>query len=214
MSYIYDILLNFNETYYDFYEWNISDNIKHIRKIPLFKINNKDLINLKNNKVKIDMNFLNKIKNKTEIFSNSKIENFEYTTLFCNDEVVIAITFDNNGYSEKYSSLLIDELYEVLETADDLKETNINYSIIDKNKENNFLTRKDYECYKYITKQLKKLESEDNTSKLEYLYYECFGKMEKDIKKIIDKLNNEITNKWDFFNQKIYDFFQMTSVKK
>ena len=39
MNYIYDILVNFKETLYDFYEWNKNDNITHIRKIPLFRIN-------------------------------------------------------------------------------------------------------------------------------------------------------------------------------
>ena len=53
MNYIYDILLNFNDIYYDFYEWNISDNIEHIRKIPLFKISIKDMITIKNNYIKL-----------------------------------------------------------------------------------------------------------------------------------------------------------------
>ena len=38
MNYIYDILLNFNDMLYDFYDWNVKDNILHIRKIPLIQI--------------------------------------------------------------------------------------------------------------------------------------------------------------------------------
>ena len=34
MNYIYDILLNFKNKLYDFYDWNINDDITHIRKIP------------------------------------------------------------------------------------------------------------------------------------------------------------------------------------
>ena len=41
MNYIYDLLLNFNENIYEFYDWNKTDNIKHIKKIPIFKIDSK-----------------------------------------------------------------------------------------------------------------------------------------------------------------------------
>jgi len=33
MTYIYDILLNFKDDLYEFYDWNKTDNIIHIRKI-------------------------------------------------------------------------------------------------------------------------------------------------------------------------------------
>ena len=51
MNYIYDILLNFQKEFYDFYEWNPDDEIIHIRKIPLFYINNNDFYTIKNSVV-------------------------------------------------------------------------------------------------------------------------------------------------------------------
>ena len=42
MKYIYDIELNFNNKYYEFYEWEKKDNITHINKIPYYKITNRD----------------------------------------------------------------------------------------------------------------------------------------------------------------------------
>ena len=39
MNYIYDIYLNLNKNLYDFYEWNKSDNIIHIKKIIDFLTN-------------------------------------------------------------------------------------------------------------------------------------------------------------------------------
>ena len=42
MTYIYDVTLNFNEILYDFFEWNNSDTLTHIRKIPMFKVNNEN----------------------------------------------------------------------------------------------------------------------------------------------------------------------------
>ena len=52
MNYIYDILLNYNKKLYEFYDWNLSDSIVHIRKIPIFKISTNQLIDLVNNKIK------------------------------------------------------------------------------------------------------------------------------------------------------------------
>ena len=41
MIFIYDILVNFNDKLYDFYEWSENDLIEHIRKIPLIKVKKK-----------------------------------------------------------------------------------------------------------------------------------------------------------------------------
>ena len=38
MDYIYDIVLNFNDDYYEFYEWKQEDKIINIKKIPIYKI--------------------------------------------------------------------------------------------------------------------------------------------------------------------------------
>ena len=53
MSYIYDILLNYNKELYDFYEWNLDDDICHIRKTPLFKVTTNQLVDIANNDIKI-----------------------------------------------------------------------------------------------------------------------------------------------------------------
>ena len=214
MNYIYDILLNFNEIYYDFYEWNISDNIEHIRKIPLFKIKNEDIINIKNNNVKINNKFLTKILNKTEIFSNNKIETKDYSVLLSDGEAVIGVEFDTNGNIKKYSSLLIDEHSEVLDVVDSMSTLEISYNILNTNNKNEFLTRQDYDRLRYINRQLFSLNKVSDTSKLEYLYYECFGERETNKTKIIDKIKKELNDKWDSFNQKIYNFFKMTSINK
>ena len=34
MEYIYDIVLNFNDCYYEFYEWKSTDKIINIKRIP------------------------------------------------------------------------------------------------------------------------------------------------------------------------------------
>ena len=82
MNYIYDILLNFNDMLYDFYDWNVNDNILHIRKIPLIQISKKQLNDIKENEVEFDIEFLEKIKNKTEYFVGRNIKILKNACLF------------------------------------------------------------------------------------------------------------------------------------
>ena len=72
MNYIYDLLLNFNEKIYDFYDWNKTDKIIHIKKIPIFKISSSKMNIIKNNKICFEDSFLEKIYRKTEEFMNRK----------------------------------------------------------------------------------------------------------------------------------------------
>ena len=68
MNYIYDILLNFKKEFFEFYEWNLNDDIIHIRKIPVFKVRKNQLYDFKNCNLKLNQKFLKSIFNKSEIF--------------------------------------------------------------------------------------------------------------------------------------------------
>ena len=62
MIYIYDILLNFNnERLIDFYEWEVTDDIYDIKRIPLFRVDSKTINDLEFNTVKFNNEFLDKI---------------------------------------------------------------------------------------------------------------------------------------------------------
>ena len=54
MNYIYDIVLNFQDNYYQFFEWSRTDKIKNISKISIYHVTDQDLLNLKYNQVIID----------------------------------------------------------------------------------------------------------------------------------------------------------------
>ena len=54
MNYIYDILLNFKKEFFEFYEWNLNDDIIHIRKIPVFKVRKNQLYDFKNCNLKLN----------------------------------------------------------------------------------------------------------------------------------------------------------------
>ena len=95
MNYIYDILLNYNEYLYDFYDWNEEDNISHIRKIPLYKINKKTMEDLKKFNISFYVNDISKIKNKTEIFQVKGVKRIPYAFLVSDNSEVIGFLCDN-----------------------------------------------------------------------------------------------------------------------
>lgn len=180
MNYIYDIILNFQERIYDFYEWNKTDVITHIRKIPVFKISSKDLYNIENYNVVLDDLFLEKILNKTEVFSGRTIKNIEYACILCDGLNVLAIKIDKKRYY--FSKLIIEEELEVTESLARVKEIEIEYQLKEPKNKFKFLTRKEVEMESYVKKELKKLETNGEEEKLKYLYFECFGKKEFNMK--------------------------------
>ena len=183
MNYIYDIVLNFNEQIYDFYEWNKSDILTHIRKIPLFRINSKDLYNIENNNVKFTDELFNKINNKTEIFSGRTVKNID-SCLFSDGTSVLALKFKNNKYY--YSKLILEEEMEIIEVSTRMREITIDYKIISE-RIKSFKTRKELEIENYVKKELNILEKNNEVEKLKYLFFECFGKKDYDIKKLYNE---------------------------
>ena len=205
MNYIYDIYLNLNETLYDFFDWNKNDKLTHIKKIPIFKTNEEILKNIIQNKIQIDNNLLVNIYNKTEIWQmNNKIN---YCTLFCDNNNILAVEFDKNGRSIKKSFLFIDEELEILETIEKFKEKNIKFNIIKKEK-NLFKTRKQINDENFINNELKNIED----IKLSYIFFECFGKHEKNKQIILENINKISKNSKIYKN--LYYILKLTSTSK
>lgn len=205
MNYIYDIYLNLNEYMYDFFEWNKNDKITHIKKIPVIKVDESVLKHLINNKIKINENLLLQIYNKTEIWSSSK--QIPYCALFADNSNLIAIEFNSSGNSIKKSSLLIDEEIEVLEIINRFKEKNIDFKVIKKEK-SILKTRKQIKEEKFINNELKNIDE----SKLNYIYFECFGKQEKNKNIILNNINKISKNSKTYKN--LYDILKLTSTTK
>ena len=81
MTYIYDVLLNFTEErLIEFYEWNQTDIIENIKKIPIFRISSNQLNDLLSYNIKLDKQILAKIKNQTSTYKRTT--DLEYTALF------------------------------------------------------------------------------------------------------------------------------------
>lgn len=191
MDYIYDILLNFNKDYYEFYEWKNNDNIINVRKIPIFKVSSSTYINFKNNEIKLNSDFVQKIKNKTSIYMVNNTTNG--MCLFTNGEDVFGAMISNDGKIIKRSSLLLDEASEIIEEIFHNPKEEIEYKII-KNNNIKIVGRTELEKKRELKKFINK--SGTNIICLKYLYYEYFNEECGDIVLVKERLNKEISKAW------------------
>ena len=168
MKYIYDVDLNFNNDYYDFYEWNSNDKIINAKRIPIYRVSKEDYLSIKYNNVII----------------NNKLPNM---ILITNTLEVMGIII-KEGKVIKRSSLLIDEEDEILDSIKDIKITKIDF------KRNNYkkriiVSRNKREKKKYIDLFFKKIDKNNDEYLLRYIYYDLFNKVDN-----IDNIYNTLLN--------------------
>lgn len=210
MNYIYDILVNFNEKFYEFYEWNEKDEITHIKKLPILKVKSQFLNITKNNDVEIDKKIVEKIHNKTNFFKNNKYLKQNYICALTDGKEAIVIKTTENGTVTEKSGLLLDEENEIIDICECLQADEYQLKKTKDARIDNFKTRKELEINEYIIKELNNI----NEEKLKYLYFECFNKKETNIKIILNNILKEIKYNFDNVYLKIYDFLKLTSINK
>ena len=174
MDYIYDIVLNFQNEYYDFYEWQPTDKIINIKRIPIYRVTTKDYLNIKKNDTTIEIRSIPKT---NKIF------------LLTNGIEVMGIRIDTNGKVTKKSSLLFDENDEILEDKKYIKEIDIKYKV-DKKNNINYISRLKQEKIKYLDRYFNKLDKIKDEYFLKYLYFDIYNEDEKDIDKVYHSLIN------------------------
>lgn len=174
MDYIYDIVLNFNDEYYEFYEWKKEDKIINIKKIPIYKISTKKYLDIKNNQVTIDM---------------SSLPNINKMLLLTNGIEIIGLLLNKQGKVIKKSSLIFEESDDILEDKELIKNIDIKYNI-DKYKKNNLIGRIVREKEKYINNYLNKIDKLNDEYLLKYLYYDIYNVEENDLDKIYNNLSS------------------------
>lgn len=210
MNYYYDIILNWSEKDpYNFYEWNDYDYLELIKKIPFIKIKHKSLIDIWANNIKININFLNLLKDKTIVSSKDQICKINYACLFTDNKNVIAIEFNSNGESLNRSKLLIEDEINALEVSYSLKEEEIEYEITNKIEQRANL-RQVEEAKKLITLEINNLYQKKEISKLKYLFYEYKGEKKEDIKSIYEDLINELETNFNEKFFKLYDIIKLS----
>lgn len=204
MKYIYDILLNFNEKFYEFYEWDDNDTFDYIKKISLFKVNKDTLNDIKNNKIMITSEVVKSLLNTCEVYTNKSVKYVEYACLFASNSSIIAVEFNYKGISIMKSDLLIDEGLDVIEVCKKIKPINLEYKIITQDKKE-LITRYESNMLSFMKREVNIMYNNSNVEKLKYIYYECFSKYETNINLIYEELTKYINT----FPDKLYNLLML-----
>lgn len=210
MKYIYDLLLNFqdSERVFEFFEWSDEDSLEQVKRVPLFRISSFDMNSFLSSKVKVDSNFIKQIYKKSFFYNKKKFTG----CLFCDLKRVVAIEFAHDGNVLARSSLLIDEEYDVIVCARKLKLFKVCYQVLENNSLS-FYTRKEEECRKYLLSEIKFLYDEKNVLKFNYLYEELFGIENNTFSERYKKMLDKITLSFDSSCFNLYDIVKLSYKK-
>lgn len=206
MNYYYDILLNLNEELFDFYEWEESDNIEFIKRIPIYRVDNKTLKDILKYQVQFNQELLDNIKNKTILRKNGVLE---MVFLITDSKNAIALELDNKGLVINRSKLLISDEINLIERTFNLREVKLKYEKTKKYPERKDL-RQIAEKKKLINVEIETLYKNKNKSKLKYLYYEWFNKNEENIENMYKNMKKELNLKFNENTLNIYDLIKLS----
>lgn len=205
MNYIYDLMLNFNSSLIDFYEWEDTDKIINVSKIPIFRINSNLMDKILNSKIKISNEMLNKVCNKTKVIGERGIK---YSFLVSDLKRVIGLKFNNLGECLSYSSLLLDEEESVIDEVSTLEEENFSINVLENREYNKFLTRKEIWIRDKLIKELVTLYKNRDYAVVDYLYNEIY-KDKVDVEKQYNILLKDITDNYSSKYNKLYEIIAM-----
>ena len=212
MTYIYDVLLNFTEErLIEFYEWNQTDIIENIKKIPIFRISSKQLNDLLSYNIKLDKQILAKIKNQTSTYKRTT--DLEYTALFTDLNKVIGVEFNREGNILCRSGLLLDEEEDIIDECSVEPIEMIKYEKKELLEQNTFYTREEIRKRRYILKELELVYKEKDKDKLNYLYQEVYGKSRISFENKYLKLKNELEKNYSSKFNSLYEIFKLIYTK-
>lgn len=202
LNYIYDIYINLEEDVTNFFEWDKYDNILHIKKAPIFKVDLKFMNSIYFNNVKVmDISVL--IFNKTETFNLSKIN---YFCIFTDGQKVLGVKLDKNGLILNKFRLLLEDESEVIQVCNKIIIKQFKYNIISKLKYiNNNLTRKENNIKFKLTNLINLSYYNLDFNKISYIYYEYYNKKCSSINKMYNKLIKDINNNFNIKHINLYN---------
>jgi len=194
MNYIYDIVLNFQRDYCNFYEWRCKDKVDNIRKIPLYRVSMEEFESLMFNEIVVDASFMEKLKN--DIGNGKRL-----MCLVSDGNMGLGLLFNSKGNVIKRSSMIYEEEDEVCEYVLDFECSNIKF-VKNKKRSNKLELRFCRERRKFLLNFLNKI---DNDKLWQYLYYECYFNEVIDIEKIKKSLYEVVNLSYSDVNNKLYN---------
>lgn len=210
MNYVYDILTNFNQELYDFYDWDKNDNFTHLRKVPSFRVSKEVLVDLMFKKVKIKGNLLKLIKDKTEVFTKEGVNVIEYCFVVSDSVNALGVILDEDGVVYKRSKFLVSEELEINKCLKTSKVYNVEYNLLSSKTHYSNMTRNEEKVTNLILNELELIM--DSTDKIDYLYYEWFNtnKGKNKYKKLVSSIKSSYTSKHEY----ILELLNLLKIKK
>lgn len=199
MRYIYDITINLEKEYIDFFEWNSTDKIININKIPLIKVNFKTFIDFLSHNIQLLEDSVSKINKGSSKFY-----------LIMNDNNVLAVKFNQKGQIVLKSALSVTDELDIVENSRGINEVSLKYKILNYN-EISFQTREEKRITNFLNREIKKLSIPVDNTKISYLYLECFGVKENDSYKALSIIKKNTKN--NFESSKMYHIFKLIEQK-
>ena len=210
MNYVYDILSNFNQELYDFYDWDKNDNFTHLRKVPSFRVSKEVLLDLMFKKVKIKGNLLKLIKDKTQVFTKEGVDVIEYCFIVSDSVNALGVILDEDGIIYKRSKFLVSEELEINKCLKTSKIYNVEYNLLSSKTHYSNMTRNEEKVTNLILNELELIM--DSTDKIDYLYYEWFNtnKGKNKYKKLVSSIKSSYTSKHEY----ILELLNLLKIKK
>ncbi len=210
MNYVYDILSNFNQELYDFYDWDKNDNFTHLRKVPSFRVSKEVLVDLMFKKVKIKGNLLKLIKDKTQVFTKEGVDVIEYCFIVSDSVNALGVILDEDGVVYKRSKFLVSEELEINKCLKTSKIYNVEYNLLSSKIHYSNMTRNEEKVTNLILNELELIM--DSTDKIDYLYYEWFNtnKGKNKYKKLVSSIKSSYTSKHEY----ILELLNLLKIKK
>lgn len=204
MTYIYDIVLNFNKDLVEFFDWQETDKIKCLKKVIMFRTNTKTIKDIINYKVELDNSFTSNIP-KYEI--NNKKEEGKIC-LLTDGKITIGILIKNHII--KYiSRLLPDEEYETLELSNNIVKIKINYKLMEQ-RNNQTLTRKEQKIKEELSDIINRYYLKKDKSTIKYLYLEYTNKENDNLEYMYNYLKQSLNN----INEKHKNLYKILEMSK
>lgn len=202
MNYIYDIVLNFQVNYYQFFEWNRTDKIKNVKKIPVYRVKDEDILAFSTNQIIIEGDILKELQEKNK--RHKKI-----MFLVSNTKQTIGLLFTSDGTLLKRSSLLFEEETEVNDFSKELPLTKITY------KKNIPITRKNNIRIEIEKKDIlvQYIKQTNDITILKYLYYEYFKEECTKLTIIKQKLLKILEEDWNINKTNLYHLIELLTNK-
>ena len=210
MNYVYDILSNFNQELYDFYDWDKNDNFTHLRKVPSFRVSKEVLVDLMFKKVKIKGNLLKLIKDKTQVFTKEGVDVIEYCFIVSDSVNALGVILDEDGVVYKRSKFLVSEELEINKCLKTSKIYNVEYNLLSSKTHYSNMTRNEEKVTNLILNELELIM--DSTDKIDYLYYEWFNtnKGKNKYKKLVSSIKSSYTSKHEY----MLELLNLLKIKK